>query len=261
MTPSAEIKSLSSLATREAYLELVPQFERASGRKVVTTWAGTVDIINRIAAGESFDLIIAANSTIDDFIQAGRVENGSRVDIARTGIGVAVRRGAQRSDIGSAEALKRVLLGAKSVAYSTGPSGVDPAALFERMGIAAEIKAKSRQVPPGTTVEPIIAGGDVETGFQQMSELLHADGIDAIGPLPAEIPHTRHLLRDSRRRKGAGRRLRAGRVAGCADRQRRCRACGAAARLNYTPPIINAVRLLCTGLPRPPRWSPAGAAL
>lgn len=83
MTPSAEISVLSSLAAREAYLELVPEFERATGHKAVTTWAGTVDIIKRISAGESFDLIIASKSTVDDFIQSGRVESGSRVDIAR----------------------------------------------------------------------------------------------------------------------------------------------------------------------------------
>jgi len=180
---------LSTLATREAFQELVPQFERASGRKVMTTWAGTVDIVKRISAGERYDLIIAAKSAIDDFIQSGRIENGSRVDIASTGIGIAVRRGAQRPDIRSAEALKRALLAAKAVGYSTGPSGVYLAALFERMGIAAEMKVKSRQIPPGATVGPLVASGDVEIGFQQISELLHVDGVDFVGPLPAEIQH------------------------------------------------------------------------
>jgi molybdate transport system substrate-binding protein len=101
-----------------------------------------------------------------------------------------VQRGAQRPDIGSAEALKRVLLAAKSFSYSTGTSGVYLAAPFESMGIAGDIKAKSRQVPLGATVRPIIASGEVEIGFQQMSELLHVDGINVIGPLPAEIQHT-----------------------------------------------------------------------
>jgi len=187
MTP--DIKVLSALATRQAYLELVPQFERASGRKVATTWAGTVDIVKRISAGDSYDLIIAPKNTIDDFIQGGMVEGGSRIDIARTGIGIAIRRGAQPPDIGSAEALKRALIAAKTVGYSTGPSGVYLTALFERMGIAAEIKAKSRQVPPGATVGPIVACGEAEIGFQQMSELLHVDGIDVVGPLPAEIQY------------------------------------------------------------------------
>jgi len=189
MTSPAQIRVLSTLATREAYSELVPEFERASGQKVVTIWAGTVDIIKRISAGEDYDLIIASKSTIDDFVRSGKVENDSQVDIARSGIGVAVRRGARRPDIGSADALKRALVAAKAVGYSTGPSGVYLAALFERMGIATEMKAKSRQVPPGATVGPIIARGDVEIGFQQMSELLHVDGVDVIGPLPAEIQH------------------------------------------------------------------------
>ena len=189
MTSPAQIRALSTLATREAYLELVPEFERASGQKVVTIWAGTVDIIKQISAGEDYDLIIASKSTIDDFVRSGKVENDSQVDIARSGIGVAVRRGARRPDIGSADALKRALVAAKAVGYSTGPSGVYLAALFERMGIATEMKAKSRQVPPGATVGPIIARGDVEIGFQQMSELLHVDGVDVIGPLPAEIQH------------------------------------------------------------------------
>jgi molybdate transport system substrate-binding protein len=185
MTPSAEIKVLSSLATREAYLELISQFDRASGRKVATTWAGTVDIIKRISAGESFDLIIAANSTIDDFIHAGRVETGRRVDIARTGIGIAVQRGAQRRTSAQPKHSSACCLPPSRLA-----SGVYLAAIFESMGIAADIKAKSRQVPPGATVGPIIASGEVEIGFQQMSELLHVDGINVIGPLPAEIQYT-----------------------------------------------------------------------
>jgi len=187
MTP--EITVLSSLATREAHLALVPQFERASGRTVATTWAGTVDIIKRVSAGEGFDLVIASSTAIDELIGAGRVASGSRVDIARSGIGIAVRRGAQRPDVGSAEALERALLAAKSVGYSTGPSGVYLAALFERMGIAAAMTAKARQVPPGATVGPLIAGGEVEIGFQQMSELLCVDGIDVVGPLPAAVQH------------------------------------------------------------------------
>src|SRR5438105_3954396 len=115
MTLSTEIKVLSSLATREAHLELVPQFERATGHKVTTTWAGTVDIVKRISAGEHFDLIVASSSAIDDLIRNGKIENGSRVDIARSGIGVAVRRGTPRPEIGSAEALKRALMAARTV--------------------------------------------------------------------------------------------------------------------------------------------------
>jgi molybdate transport system substrate-binding protein len=184
-----EIKVLSSLATREAYLELVPQFEHATGHKVSTAWAGTVDIMKRIEAGEIYDLIIMSRNSLDELIKQGKVVAGSRVDLARTGIGVAVRAGAPKPDIGSGAALKQALLAAKTVGYSTGPSGVYLAGLFERMGIAAEVKAKTRQVPSGGTVAPIIASGEAEIGFQQVSELVHAPGVDFIGPLPAEVQH------------------------------------------------------------------------
>jgi len=183
-----EIKVLSSLAHREAYLELVPEFERTSGHKVATTWAGTVDIMKRLTAGEVFDLVIVSSSSVDELIKQGKV-SGGRVDLAKTGIGVAVRVGAPKPDIGSADALKRALVAAKTVGYSTGPSGVYLTKLFERMGIADIVKAKTQQVPSGGTVGPIIASGQAEIGFQQISELVHVPGVDFIGPLPPEVQH------------------------------------------------------------------------
>ena len=189
MTPTSEIKVLSSLATRGAHLELVPVFEGASGQTASTTWAGTVDIMKRITSGEDFDLVIGSKNTINELIKLARIEPHSLVDLASTGIGVAVRGGARHPDIGSAEALKQMLLTAKSVGYSTGPSGVYLVSLFDRMGIAAEVAAKARQVPPGKTVGPIVASGEVEVGFQQLSELLSVEGIEVVGPLPAEVQH------------------------------------------------------------------------
>jgi molybdate transport system substrate-binding protein len=183
-----EIKVLSSLAHREAYHELVPQFERTSGHKVSTTWAGTTDIMKRLNAGEIFDLVIVSSSSVDELIKQGKVADG-RVDLAKSGIGVAVRAGAPKPDIGSGDALKRALLAAKTVGYSTGPSGAYLVKLFERMGIADEVKAKTRQVPSGGTVGPIIANGDAEIGFQQVSELVHVPGVDFVGPLPPEVQH------------------------------------------------------------------------
>src|SRR5436190_14671792 len=102
MPDAAEIKVLSSLATREAYLELVPQFEQSSGHKVATTWAGTVDIMKRMAAGESYDLVIMSSTSLEDLIKQGKIVAGSRTDLARTGIGIAVRAGAARPQIRSA---------------------------------------------------------------------------------------------------------------------------------------------------------------
>ena len=183
----AEIKVLSSIATREAYNELVPQFERASGDKVITTWAGTVDIVKRMAAGEVHDLVVISSTELDELIKQGRLAAGSRVDLARCGIGVAVRAGAPKPDIGSADALKQTLLAAKTVGYTSGPSGVYMGGLIERMGIAADIKPKFRSVPSGGTIGTIVASGDCEIGFQQISELVHIKGIDYVGPLPAEV--------------------------------------------------------------------------
>jgi molybdate transport system substrate-binding protein len=182
-----DIHVLSSIATREAYLELVPQFERATGHRVTTTWAGTVDIMKRMAAGETYDLVIISSESLDELTRLGKIVPGSRVDMARSGIGIAVRKGAPRPDVSSAEALKRALLAAKTVGYSTGPSGVYLSGLFERMGIADAVKAKTRRAPSGTMIGSIIASGEAEIGFQQVSELVHIEGIDYIGPLPAEV--------------------------------------------------------------------------
>jgi molybdate transport system substrate-binding protein len=184
---AAEIKVLASGAIKEAYLELIPQFEKASEHKVVTTWAGTVDIKKRMAAGEVFDLVIVASPELEAFIQEGKMVAGSRADLVRSGVGVAVRAGAPKPDTGSAEALKKALLAAKSIGYSTGPSGVYLASLFERMGIADAVKPKLKQTQPGVLVGSIIASGEAEIGFQQVSELIHVPGIDFIGPLPADV--------------------------------------------------------------------------
>src|SRR6185369_4623996 len=120
----AEIKVLSSIATKEAYLELVPQFENSSGHKVSTTWSGTTAIMQRMAAGERYDLVMISSTELDELIRQGKIVSGSRVDMAKSGIGVAVRAGAPKPDIGSADALKKTLLAAKTVGYTSGPSGV-----------------------------------------------------------------------------------------------------------------------------------------
>jgi molybdate transport system substrate-binding protein len=183
----AEIKVLSSIATREAYLELVPPFEKASGHRVATTWSGTTAIMQQMASGESYDLVSISSPELDELIRQGRIVAGSRVDLARSGIGIAVRAGAPHPDVSTAAALKAALLAAKTVGYTSGPSGVYMAALIERMGIAAEVKAKHRGVPSGGTIGTIVASGEAEIGFQQVSELRHLAGIDYIGPLPAEV--------------------------------------------------------------------------
>lgn len=186
---SNEIRVISSAAIKEPYLELVQQFEKISGHKVVTVWSGTADIMKRVKAGESADIIIVGATSIDELIQLGKVVFGSRVTLMKSGIGVAVRQSAPRPDISSGDALKRTLLSAKSVGYSNGPSGVYVDGLLQRMGIADELKPKLKQPPSGASMGEMIARGEVEIGFQQVSELIHVTGIDFLGPLPPDIQH------------------------------------------------------------------------
>jgi molybdate transport system substrate-binding protein len=184
---AVEIKVLSTQAPEQAYRELVPQFEKASGHTVTTVFTGTLDVQKRIAAGEAYDLIIMAGPALDDFIKSGKIAPGSRVNIARSGVGVAVRAGAPKPDIGTTEAVKKTLLAAKSIGYSTGPSGVYLTGLFQRLGVADAIKSKLKQTPTGIFVGNIVADGTAEIGFQQVSELAHFPGVDFVGPLPADI--------------------------------------------------------------------------
>jgi molybdate transport system substrate-binding protein len=184
---AAEINVISTQATQEAYLELVPQFERLSGHKVKTVFNGTLNVQKRLADGEPYDLVIMAGPAIDEQIKLGKALAGSRVDLAKSGTGVAVRKGTAKPDISSADALKKTLLAAKSIGYSTGPSGLYMLSVFEKLGIAEQVKAKLKQTPSGVFVGTLIANGEAEVGFQQISELMHFAGIDYVGPLPGEL--------------------------------------------------------------------------
>ena len=184
-TPLAVI---SSMATKALLTELVAEFQRLHpGRAVALESVGGVDAARRVAAGEALDAVVLGSDAIDQLIASGHVRAGSRVDIVRSGVAIAVRAGAPRPDTGSEAAVKAAVLAARSVGYSTGPSGVALARLFERWGIADQVRAKLVTPPPGTPVGALIASGEVELGFQQLSELMHLPGIDVIGPLPPEI--------------------------------------------------------------------------
>jgi molybdate transport system substrate-binding protein len=184
---AAELKVLASGAVKEAYTEMFPQFEKASGHKIVIIWAGTNDIKKKIDGGEVYDLIVIASPQMDDFIKDGKVAAGSKADLVKSGVGVAVKAGAPKPDFSSSEALKKAVLAAKSVGYSQGPSGVYMVSLFEKMGIADAVKAKAKVVTPGIPVATVVRNGEADIGFQQVSELIHEPGIDFLGPLPAEI--------------------------------------------------------------------------
>jgi molybdate transport system substrate-binding protein len=183
---AAEIKVLASGATKEVIDEVLPAFEKTSGHKVTIAFTGTANIKKRIAAGEVYDLVIVGGPVIDAFIQQGKIAPGTRTDLMKSGVGVAVRAGASKPDIGSSEALKRTLLTAKSIGYSSGPSGDHVVNLIERMGIADQVKPKMKQVPSGSRIGTMIESGEAEIGFQQISELIHEKGIDYLGPLPLE---------------------------------------------------------------------------
>jgi molybdate transport system substrate-binding protein len=189
MATAAEIKVLSSQAIKEAYLAFAPEFERVSGHKLNTTWNGTVDILRKLRAGEVFDVVILVTPSMETMIKEGKIVAGSRVDLVRSGIAVAVPPGAPKPDISSADAIKRALLAAKGIGYSSGPSGVFLEGLFTRWGIADQVKPKIKQTPPGAPVGSLLARGDVDIGFQQVSELMLYPGIQYVGPVPPDMQH------------------------------------------------------------------------
>jgi len=184
-----EIRVMVSGAFTEAYLQVVPEFERATKYKVVSAFGASMggapdSIPSRLGRGEPADVLIMASAAVDDLIAQGRVVAGSRVDLVRSSIGMAVRAGARKPDISTVEALTRALLDAKSIAYSASASGVYLSTeLFPRLGIAQQVAAKSRRIE-SERVGAVVARGDAEIGFQQISELLPIAGIELVGPLP-----------------------------------------------------------------------------
>ncbi len=188
---AGEIRVMTSGAFTAAYLELSSQFERATKDTVVTAatsmGTGANSIPSRIQRGEPVDVVIVAAATLDELIRDGRVVADSRVDLARSSIGMAVRAGAPKPDISSVDALRRTLLQAKSIAYSASVSGDYLSTdLFQRLGIADLIVGKSRRIER-ERVGAVVARGEAEIGFQQISELLPVAGIDYVGPLPSEV--------------------------------------------------------------------------
>lgn len=181
------MKILSSLAIKAGYLEIAPRYQKAKGKELKTEWVGMADIRKRLLAGEQADLVIGSSALIDELIHAGKIAPGSRIDLVKSGVGVAVKKGAAKPDISSVEALKRALRAARSIVYSSGPSGVYLAGWFEKTGLAEELKGRLTQTPPGVFVGELVARGEKDLAFQQIPELMQVNGIDLVGPLPAEI--------------------------------------------------------------------------
>jgi molybdate transport system substrate-binding protein len=190
-----DIAVYCTTALNKTMEDLSPQFERASGHKLVLTFASAASLAKRVADGEGPDAAIVAGPALDDLIKSGRV-GGSRVDIAKSGMGVAVRAGAAKPDISTTEAFKRALMNAKAIAASNpaggGASGTHFAAVLTRLGIAEAIQPKLKYSGGGLggLAGTLVANGDAELGVQQISELMAAGGVDIVGPLPAELQNT-----------------------------------------------------------------------
>ena len=184
-----EIKVVTSGGFTAAYLELVSDYERATHNKLVTEFGPSMGTTHnaipiRLERGETIDVVIMAAPALDDLIKQGKVRADSKVDLVQSSIGMAVKAGAPRPDISTVDALKRTLLAAKSIAYSDSASGVYlTTELFPKLGIADQIKSKSKKIE-ADPVGGVVATGEFEIGFQQMSELRPVKGIDIVGPLP-----------------------------------------------------------------------------
>jgi molybdate transport system substrate-binding protein len=189
---ATEVRVMISGGLTAAYNALVPEFERLTGNKVLTAYGPsmgtTVNAIPvRLERGEPADVLIMVGYALGDLAKQGKVISDSRVDLVKSPIGVAVKSGAPKPDISSADAVKRALLAAKSIAYSDSASGVYVSTeMFGKLGVADAMKDKARKIP-ATPVGEIVARGEAELGFQQISEMLPVPGIDIVGQLPPEL--------------------------------------------------------------------------
>ena len=183
---AAEIKVLSSNALKSALEEIAPQFEKASGHKLIMVWGAAVPLQGQIEKGELFDATILTTPGIDALISQGKLDSATRTPLARSSVGVAVRKGAPKPDISTTEAFKTALRNAKSIAYvEQGASGIYLKELFVRLGIADEIKSKVKLAP--TAAAEFVARGEAEIGMTQISEILPFQDAELVGPLPADI--------------------------------------------------------------------------
>jgi len=192
---AADIQVITSGAFAEALKALVPEYEKQSPNKVIISYGSSMgtapdSIPTRLSRGEKFDVLILASPALDGFIESGSVQKGTRVDLVASVIGAAVKTGAPRPDISSVPALKQALLNAKSVAYSASASGTYLSTeLFPRLGIAEQMSKTAKKIY-SERVGTVVARGDAELGFQQVSELIPIPGIDFIGEIPPEVQQT-----------------------------------------------------------------------
>ena len=181
------ITGISSMATRQVLAELVAAYQAQTGQVVAIESVGGVDAAKRVQAGESLDVVLLAADAIERLVGLGHVHAGSRVDLMCSPVAIAIQAGTAALDVGNAAAVRQAVLAARSICLSTGPSGVQLMRQFEAWGIAEDIKGRLVQAPPGVPVGLLVASGEVDLGFQQLSELMHVDGITVMGTLPADM--------------------------------------------------------------------------
>lgn len=190
MAQAADVKILTAGAMKAVVLELVPQFEKETGHKAVVDNDTAGGLARRIQGGETFDLAVITPGVLNDLAGKGKVVGDTRANVARVGVGVVVKEGAPAPDVSNVHAFKKALLTAKTVAYidpaSGGSSGIYLTGLFDKLGIAADIKSKAK-LKQGGYVADLIASGEAEIGLHQISEILPVKGVKLVGPLPAEI--------------------------------------------------------------------------
>lgn len=186
---AAAITGISSMATRKLLAELAAAYQVVSGTPVAIESTGGVDAARRVRAGEAFDVVVLAAAAIEELVAGGRLVGGSRVDLVRSKVALAVRAGAERPAVDTEAAVERAVRSARTLGYSTGPSGAHLERLLSRWGMLEETKPRLVQAPPGVAVADLVARGEAALGFQQLSELMDADGIEVLGTLPWEIEH------------------------------------------------------------------------
>lgn len=188
--PWVPLAIISSMATRQLLSDLTAAYTNRAGDSVNITSVGGVDAVHRVKAGEAFDVVVLATDAIDQLIGAGLLRGNSKVDLVHSGIAAAVRAGSPPPHIADEDAVRQAVLGASTLGYSTGPSGVALVELFDRWGISDQIRNRVVIAPPGVSVGGLVASGAVALGFQQLSELMHLDGITVVGTLPEAVAIT-----------------------------------------------------------------------
>jgi molybdate transport system substrate-binding protein len=187
LSMTSPITGLSSMAVRQILAELAAGFSRETGNQVAFTSVGGVEAARRIRSGEPADVVVLAAKAMEQLEAEGHLAPGTRTPFARSGIAMAVRAGLAHPSVADAAAVRQAILDADRLCYSTGPSGDHLQSLWEQWGIADAVRPRAVQAPPGVSVATVLARGDAEIGFQQLSEMLGEPGIEIVGPLPADI--------------------------------------------------------------------------